>query len=140
MSCSGGTNELAARCIPFSMPSIRLRDELKPALAEKVPSRPPTSTTLAGNTSLESVLSDGDLHSHVVRSDTFYLTQAKALPDEGVDRFVASIFTPEFFQIGKASVSSPVATVIKRKNPLCLLSGLGTDGGLLTYILLKVSW
>ena len=142
MSCCGETNEVDVQCIPFSMPSMRLRDELnaQPARPEQVLSREPTSTTSVGNISLDTVLSDGELHSHVVRSDIFYLTQTKAFPDDGVDRFVATIFKPEVFQIGKASVSSPFATAIKRKNPLCLLSGLGTDSGLLTYVLLRVSW
>ncbi len=142
LSCCGGTNELAAQFIPFSITPVRLRDEpgLKPDRPEQPLSTQPISTIAAGNTSLNSVLSDIDLHSSVVRSDTFYLTQPKALPDDGVDRFVHNIFTPEAFQIGKASVSCPFATVVKRKNPLCLLSGLGTDRGLLTYIFLRVSW
>jgi len=142
MSCCGETNELAVQCIPFSMPSVRLQDELnaRPARPDQVLSRQPTSNISLGNISLDTVLSDGELHSHVVRSDIFYLTQTKVLPNDGADRFVATIFKPEVFQIGKASVSSPFATVIKRKNPLCLLSGLGTDGGLLTYVVLRVSW
>jgi len=141
-SCCGGTNELAAQGIPFSMAPVRLRDEPspKPARAEQALSSQAVSTLPAGNISLDIALSDTDLHSRVVRGDRFYLTQAKALPDSGADGFVHSIFTPEVFQIGKASVSCPIATAFKRKNPLCLLSGLGTDRGLLTYVLLELSW
>jgi len=123
------------------MAPVRLRDEPgpKPARPEQPLPTQSVSTIAAGNISLDSVPSDLDLHS-VVRSDRLYLTQPNALPDDGADRFVRNIFTPEVFQIGKASVSCPFATAIKRKNPLCLLSGLGTDSGLLTYVLLKVSW
>jgi hypothetical protein len=143
MSCCGETNDFAAPSIRFSLPPARLRNEPrpKPAEPEQAPSTPSTSSASVGSTALESVLSDGDLHSHVVRSDRFYLTKAKELSENGLVGFVGGIFTPEVIQIGKASVSSPFLTVIKRKNPLCLLSGFGSDQGLtLTFKFLEVWW
>jgi hypothetical protein len=140
MSCCGGTNDFAAPSIRFSLTPVRLRDEPRPKSAqpEQVLSTQSTSSASVGSTALESVLGDGDLHSHIVRSDRFYLTQAKELSEHGL---VAGIFTPEVIQIGKASVSSPFLTVIKRKNPLCLLSGFGSDQGLtLTFKVLEVWW
>jgi len=75
-----------------------------------------------------------------VRSGEFYLTRTETPSDTGVLGYVDRLFTPEVVKIGNASVSCPLVTVIKRKNPLCLLSGFGTDRTLISYIFLQVSW
>ena len=137
----GETNNCADRCIEFSMPPMHLRAEPGPgtlrveAAAVKTVSSPSVVTVQSENT-----LNDLDFRSRVFRSDRFYLTQPKALPDSGVARFVDMVFTPEVAQVGRVSVSSPILTVVKRKNPLCLLSAFATDRGLLTFNLLELSW
>jgi hypothetical protein len=143
LPCHGETNDFASSSIRFSLPPARLRNELrpKPAEPEQAASTQSTPSASVGSTALESILSNGDLHSHFVRSDRFYLTQAKELSENGLVGFVGGIFTPKVIQIGKASVSSPFLTVICRKNPLCLLSGFGSDQGLtLTFKVLEVWW
>jgi hypothetical protein len=88
------------------------------------------------------VSQDGRFQSSIFRSDRFYLIQSKvkAPPDSALVRFVDMVFTPEVVEMGKVSVSSPILTVAKRKNPLCLLSAFATDKGLLTFNLLELSW
>jgi hypothetical protein len=142
MACCGGTNDIAGPAIRFSLPPMRLRAEPRPNLAkpDETVSAQPTSSASVGSSTLENVLSDSDLHSSVVRSDEFYLTRPEAPSDSGLLRYVDRLFTPEVVRIGRASVSCPFVTVIKRKNPLCLLSGFGTDRTLISYIFLQVSW
>jgi hypothetical protein len=98
------------------------------------------SSVPTGSIKSENTHNDWDFHSRVFRSDRFYLTQSKASADNGFVRFVDMIFTPEVVHIGGVSVSSPILTVTKRRNPLCLLSAFATDKGLLTFNLLEVSW
>ena len=142
VSLCAGTNACAAVSIQFAQPELHLRGEQGPGLfqVERTAAAKPISSVSVSNTQSEKPLSDFDFHSRVFRSDRFYLTQSKKLPDSGVARFVDEIFTPEVVQVGKVSVSSPILTAVERKNPLSLLSGLGTDKGLLTYILLELSW
>jgi hypothetical protein len=113
---------------------------LEPAATERS-----ISTASANNSGNEIVLSDWGVHSSLIRSDRLYLAQSKTLPESGLVGFVDGIFTPEVFQVGKASVSSPFLTVIKRRNPLCLLSGLTAGqeptGNLsLIFKVLVVTW
>lgn len=142
ISFCGETNNSAAPSIQFSLPPMHLRAEpgsgklqVEAAAAGRT-----VSSLSVDNIQSENTLSDFDFHSRVFRSDRFYLTPSKTLPDSGVARFVDMVFTPEVVQVGKVSVSSPVLTVMKRKNPLCLLSAFATDRGLLTFNLLELSW
>jgi hypothetical protein len=138
----GETNDFAALSIRFSLPPLRLRGETCPNLAKSdaTASPQPTSSATVGSLSFANVLSDSDLHSSIVRSSEFYLTRPESPSDGDLLRYVDRLFTPEVIRIGKASVSCPFVTVIKRKNPLCLLSGFGTDRTLISYILLQVTW
>ena len=135
----GETNNCEAPPIQFSLPPMRLRGESGILQTEGTEGKTVSSLPI-GTARSENTLSDRDFHSRVFRSDRFYLTQPKALPDSGVARFVDMVFTPEVVQVGKVSVSSPVLTVMKRRNPLCLLSAFATDRGLLTFNLLELSW
>jgi len=138
----GETNDFAALSMRFSLPPLRLRGEPCPNLAkcDEMLSPQPTLSATVGTVALANVLSDSDLHSSIVRSSEFYLTRPEAPSDSGLVRYVDRLFTPEVIRIGKASVSCPFVTAIKRNNPLCLLSGFGTDRTLISYILLQVSW
>lgn len=141
----GETNDCARGL--FCLAPIKLRTEARPEVLTLEPTAAERSIPSASVSSTGALVvpSDWDFHSSVTRSDRFYLTQSKALPESGVVRFVDGIFTPEVFQVGKASVSSPFLTVIKRKNPLCLLSGFAAGeeptGSLsLIFKALVVSW
>jgi hypothetical protein len=139
--CSETNNCVSSR-LQFSATPMHLRAELRPELSqveEPVAGKTALSASL-GTNQFESTLSDGDFHSHVFRTDRFYLTQSKTLPEGGVARFIDTVFTPEVAHVGKVSVSSPILTIAKRKNPLCLLSAFGTDRGLLTFNFLELSW
>jgi hypothetical protein len=139
------TNSLAHAL--FCLPSISLRSEVRPELCrhESAAIQKPISAGSVESGDNESVQSNWEFHSRIVRSDQFYLIQTKGLPESGFGRFVDGIFTPEVFRLGKVSVSCPVATAIKRKNPLSLLSGFATGeeptGNLcLIYKILVVTW
>lgn len=133
------TNNCVAPSIQFSLPPMHLRGEPGILRAEETDGKT-VSLPSVGTPHSENTLSDRDFHRGVFRSDRFYLTQPKALPDSGVARFVDMVFTPEVVHVGKVSVSSPVLSVMKRRNPLCLLSAFATDRGLLTFNLLELSW
>ena len=143
-SMCGETNNCAAPRPQFCLPPMHLRDEprteasgLKPTAAGTLVSSAPVRD--AGN---EIVSQNWHFQSSVFRSDRFYLIQSKvkAPPDSALVRFVDMVFTPEVVEVGKVSLSSPILTVAKRKNPLCLLSAFATDRGLLTFNLLELSW
>jgi hypothetical protein len=108
----------------FRVAPVQLRVEQCPKQAQPEPSilerqvSPPSVETIA----VEAVLSTDDLHSEVVRSDRFYLTQVKVSSDGGALGFLEEILKPEVLRLGKVSVSSPLLTAIKRKNPLCLIN------------------
>jgi hypothetical protein len=142
MSCLVQAEELGNRPVPFSLPQVQLRDgsHSKPAQPEQALSTQPIPCAPVQNAVLETVLSDGDLHSRVVRTGEFYLTRTEDTSGSGLLGYVDSLFTPDVVRIGKASVSCPLVTVIKRRNPLCLLSGFGTDRSLISYIFLQVTW
>jgi hypothetical protein len=44
--------------------------------------------------------------------------------DSAIQRTIDAIWEPEVFSLGKVKVSCSVATAVKRKNPLCLLTPL----------------
>jgi len=142
ISCHVQAEDSATQSVPFCLPQLQLRTESQPKSGQpgQTPSTQSTAYDSVGSATFENALSDGDLHSRVVRSGEFYLTRTEAPSDTGVLAYVDRLFTPEVVKIGKASVSCPLVTVIKRKNPLCLLSGFGTDRTLISYIFLQVSW
>ena len=143
VSFCGETNNCTVPCIHFSISPLHLRAEpgsgacqVKEAAAAKT-----VSPLSDGSNSSRITLSAWDSHSRVFRSDRVYLTRSDTLPDRGLARFVnMGVFTPEVDRVGKVSVSSPILTVIQRRNPLCLLSAFATDRRLLTFKLLEVSW
>lgn len=143
MACYGQTNGCTASSVPFFIPQARLRAEAaaEPRLKTEmvIVSRPPPATP-AANVGLD--LNDGGFHSRVVREGEFYLTRSEPLPDSGVARFVHEIFTPEVIHLGKVSACCPFVTAIKKKNPLCILSGLSTMEGdvSIDFKLLELSW
>ena len=147
MTCHVEADDVATQSVPFFLPRVQLREGLrsKPAQLEQTLSTQPISSAPIGSTVLESALSDNELNSRVIRSGEFYLTRSAAPSNSGLVRFVEGIFTPEVIHVGKASVACPVVTAIKKKNPLCLLSGFATvktlsDDAQITYKLLQVWW
>jgi hypothetical protein len=140
---SAETNLCAFPCVSYSLPPMHLRAEPR-SEAPRTESSAATRTVLsASSESLQSGdnSNTGEFHSRVFRSDRFYLTQSTTtLSDPGFVGFVEQVFKPEPVQFGKVSVMSPILTVAKTKNPLSLLSGFGTDCGLLTFNLLELSW
>src|SRR5581483_11573781 len=140
--CGVEADDTATQGIPFFMPQVQLRRQFsqKPAQPEPVHSPRPVASTSVGQAILDSSRFDAELHSRVVRSGEFYLTRAAPPSDSGVVRFVDDIFTPEILHLGKTSVACPLATVIKKKNPLCLLSGFGTADGQICFKLLEIWW
>jgi hypothetical protein len=140
--CHGQTNSCTPPSVLFYIPQARLRAEAtaapgKPeagAASRPVFSAPPPSVALD--------LGDGAFHSRVVREGQFYLTQREPPADSGTARFVNKIFSPDIIRFGKVSVACPFVTAIKKKNPLCILSGLSTltGDGQIDFKLLELSW
>jgi hypothetical protein len=58
----------------------------------------------------------------VIRPGEFYLIQAQPVAENRFVRAAEAIWSPEVVHLGKTTVSCPVITAIKRKNPLCLLN------------------
>jgi hypothetical protein len=147
ISCSGQTNSCPIPSFRFFLAPVQLRSEARPecAKSEQAASAPATPATSAGITSLNAAVGDGDFHSSVLREGEFYLTRTEGRSDNAVVRFVDEVFTPEVIHLRKVSVSSPIVTIIKRKNPLCLLSGLSAQSapsgdGQIVFRLLELSW
>jgi len=141
ISCVGATNDCSSPSIQFCLPAVHLRGESRPGIfqLEKAVAGSPSSAYV-GSIQSEKTVNGLDFHSRVFQRDQFYLTRATVPSDSGLVRFVDRIFTPEVVQVGKVSVTSPVLTVAKTKNPLSLLSALATDRGLLTFNFLELSW
>jgi hypothetical protein len=147
ISCSGQTNNCAILSFRFFLAPVQLRSEARPECgkSEQAASARATPATSAGITSLNAAFGDGDFHSSVLRDGEFYLTRTERRSDNAVVRFVDEVFTPEVIHLRKVSVSSPIVTIIKRKNPLCLLSGLSAQStpsgdGQIVFRLLELSW
>jgi hypothetical protein len=143
VSFGGETNNCAIPAVRFYQPSAQLRPN--PRLERLQPDSTVSGSTVSSapvsSAQSENTLSDWGLHSRIFRSDRFYLTQrADVSAESGLLGFVHAVFTPEVVQIGKVSVTSPILTIARKKNPLCLLSAFGTDQGLLTFNLLELSW
>ena len=147
ISCSGQTNGCTTPSVRFFSEPVHLRTEARPATdktKELAPARqiPPAS---AEGVSLETALGDGQFHSRVVRDGEFYLRQTTARSDSPVARFVDDVFRPELIHLGKVTLSCPIVTVIKRKNPLSLLSAISTQAtptgdGQIDFKFLELSW
>jgi hypothetical protein len=141
MSCQGEEDHAATQPTLFFQPPIKLREESvsKPTQPDEAISKQSTlslrTEPAAGGSNLSY-----DLRGPAIPSIEFHLTQPEASSNSGGWGYIDRLFMPEFIGIGKVSVSCPFVTIIKRKNPLYLLSGLGNDEGRLAFILLKVSW
>jgi hypothetical protein len=119
----------------FATPSLQLRPQPRPA-------EPTTNSVL--HTVQNPVVESDDLSVQLLaerRLQDFEQAIFRRLDREGYftrrfdtdtpwERGIQTIFEPETFRVGKTSVSCSLATAIKRKNPLCLLSPL----------FLNVSW
>ena len=144
----GQTNTSAEGSVRFFLDPVRLRTEPRLEIEKPKQIAPalPSDPTLAGTISaLETTLRDGEFHSRVVRDGQFYLTRSAPRSDSPIVRFMDDVFTPEVIPWGKATLSSPIVTVIKRKNPLSLLSGISirtsaTGDGEIIFKFLEIDW
>jgi hypothetical protein len=145
--CAAQTNDCAPSSIRFFLPPAQLRLEPAPQPDQRKTtlSLTPPATVSVAQDALQDLISDGDFHSRVIRSGEFYLTRSAVRPDTGIARFLDQVFTPEVIPWGKASLSCPFLTAIKRKNPLSLLSGLTaqtapTGDGEIVFRLIELNW
>lgn len=139
LHCNGATNSTSAT-LPFFHPPIELRPydgwvSIKPMPAEPTPSHQEEKPVR------KSFLDGGDLDATLVERAQLYLYRVRARDDSPLDR----IFTPEVVHLGKSSLSCPFLTVIKRRNPLCVLSGFSlsqtlTGDGQIVFSILNISW
>jgi hypothetical protein len=144
MSCQGEEDHAVSRPNLFRLPPIKLRDESdpKPTQPDQTLSRQPTLSLRAEPAAVDNTLGY-DLNSPDIPISGFHLTRPEASSNTSGWGYIDGLFKPEVIGIGngKASFSCPFVTVFKRKNPLCLLSGLGNDGeGRLAFILFRVSF
>jgi len=51
-----------------------------------------------------------------------YFSRRTAREEKPFDRFINSIFAPDFIHLGKVDVSCSILSAINRKNPLCLIN------------------
>ena len=88
------------------------------------PSGEPYSASASRDRGLDAGFSN-PVEQHVYRmlDEGGYLTPAKR-PDSPIQRGIDAIWEPEVFQVGRVKMSCAVATAVKRKNPLCLLTPL----------------
>jgi hypothetical protein len=147
ISCCGQTNTCPPAIVGFALSPIRLRADfgLEPQTTEQTNSEHLSLSIPVQKVALENSFSDGDLFSRRIRPGEFYLTRPEPRPDSDVARFLDRIFTPELIPVGKASFSCPFVTMIKRKNPLSLLSGFTTSqaqtgDGQINFTLFQLSW
>jgi hypothetical protein len=147
ISCGGQTNNCPPPIAGFALSPIRLRAHfgLEPQTTEQTNSEHLSLSIPVQKVTLENSISDGDLFSRLIRPGEFYLTRPEPRPDSDVARFVDRIFTPELIPVGKASFSCPFVTMVKRKNPLSLLSGFTTTkaltgDGQINFTLFQLSW
>lgn len=146
-SSQGQSNACTCGPKPFYLEPMHLRAAERakadqPAETSPVQTPSPKPTTPL---SLATGWSGAQFHSRVLREGEFYLIPPPLLADSPAARFVDTVFRPEVFHLGKVAVSSPIATVIRRKNPLSLLSGLsggptGSGNGGICFRLLELSW
>jgi hypothetical protein len=147
ISCCGQTNTCPPPIGDFALPPIRLRADfgLEPQTTEQTNSEHLSLSIPVQKVALENAFGDGDLFSRRIRPGEFYLTRPEPRPDSDVARFLDRIFMPELIPVGRASFSCPFVTMVKRKNPLSLLSGFTTTqaltgDGQINFKLFELSW
>ena len=128
-SSSAQTNVTSTNLSRFVLPPIHLWEpaspqEETPKLALALPSSPQLSGSAQSTTLTATGNDDNEFHSGVIRSGQFYLTSPEPVAENRFVRAAESIWSPEVVKLGKTSISSPIITAIKRKNPLCLLNPL----------------
>ena len=146
LSCGAQTNCCPATPIKFAIEPLRLRPEARPENDEIKPSAAVVANLPVSKpgVSFETGLDGSEFQSQVIRPGQFYLTQAAPASDNSIIRFVDGVFRPEIIQLNRVQMKSPFWTALKRKNPLCLLSGLGaladSPGGGIAFRVLELSW
>lgn len=123
MSCQVEANDVATRPLPFLLPPIQLREESRPAPTQPAQALSEQSIlpTRIASPAIQSVLSDDDINRRFIRRAEIYLTRPEASASSSVGSYFDGLFKPTIIGIGKTSVSCPLVTVIKRRNPLALL-------------------
>ena len=146
LPCAGQTN-VVCFATRFFEPPLELRTQLAPG-ADKPMQAKTTQPDFSNShepVAFKTLLDDDELDSPIFRHAQAYLKQLQAPSDAWAARSVDMLFKPDVIRLGKASLSCPIVTVIKRKNPLCLLSGFVTDptlsaeGGI-AFRLIDLSW
>ena len=141
------TNCCPATPIKFALEPLRLRPGVTQENQEIKPSAPVPANLLfsRADASFEIPFNGGEFQSQVIRPGEFYLRQSTPASDNSIVRFVDGVFSPEVILLNKVQLTCPFWTALKRKNPLCLLSGLspgaGTEaGGGIAFKVLELSW
>ncbi|HLH57066.1 MAG TPA: hypothetical protein VKY92_26030 [Verrucomicrobiae bacterium] len=142
LECSGQTNNDLPRLAFFQAPA-HLRSELEAGPKITDSQSPATGKPLLPPAQVQLNLDTAEpLRRSSFRSDRFYLAGPTVISDSPGSRFMDNMFSPEVFRLKKVSIKCPIATAIKRKNPLALLSGLGADpleAGI-AFRLLQIDW
>lgn len=146
LSCGAQTNCCPATLIKFAIEPLRLRPDTRQESHEIKPFAPVVANLPVSKpgASFETGLHGAEFQSRVIRPGEFYLRQAAPASDNSIIRFVDGVFRPEVIQLSKVQMTCPFWTALKRKNPLCLLSGLSpgvdtADGGI-AFKVLELSW
>ncbi len=126
LTCRAENDNCADPALRFSLPTVSLRYDLPAQITQSEPQAPPALSESKPARSIE-VESDSEFRSRAVRSDRFYLTRVAQKAEGGVAGFLRRTLTPEVVHVGRVSVSSPIITAVKRKNPLSLLSAVVSD-------------
>ena len=129
LCCVAQTNGFSPPAPAFFQPGLQLRQHAPSVSANATVTSqsgpvPPENVTriVTSKAELSSSTAQG-LHISFVRTDQFYLVRSEPPAfQHGGNRFLDQVFRPEEFRVGKFAVSSPIATAVKRKNPLCLLN------------------
>ena len=133
LSTRAQTNLTSATSPSFVLPPIQLWEprsdqEHSQTLGFALPASPQFSSSAEQVTlNAEHVTlnnDDNEFHSRIIRSGQFYLSEPEPKSENNLVRAAEAIWSPEVIKLGKTSVSCPLVTAIKRKNPLCLLNPL----------------
>jgi hypothetical protein len=128
VTANAQTNVPSATVSPFVLPPIQLWEppaaqEQSQTLGFAVPASPQFSGS-GQHVALDTLSGDNEFHSRLLRSGQFYLTAPEPESENRFVRAAEALWTPEVVKVGKTSISSPIITAVKRKNPLCLLNPL----------------
>lgn len=146
LSCGAQTNCGPAIPLKFAVEPLHLRTVAPEEINAIKPSTPadPNLSLSKADASFQIPFSGGDFESRVIRPGEFYLRQAAPASENSIVRFVDGVFRPEVIHLDKVQITCPFWTALKRKNPLCLLSGLGaladSPGGGIAFRVLELSW